>query len=264
MTATVAATCMITELPIRARNVTVSYSGRPVLRSVSFDVPRSQMVGIVGPNGAGKTTLIKAILGLVEMDHGSVRIFSKPIREMRRHIAYVPQTEGVDWDFPVTVLDVVLMGRYARMGLLGRPQRRDREAAREAIERVGMSDFIHRHIRRLSGGQQRRVFIARALAQEAEILCLDEPFAGVDAATEQAIFELTRDLTRREKTLLIVNHDLSVLNKFDLVMLLNQSIVAMGPPRQVVTEQNMSMTYGGRLSLLEKAEERLRENVPHD
>jgi len=252
------------ESPISARNVTVSYDGRPVLRSVSFDVPRAQMVGIVGPNGAGKSTLIKAILGLIPADQGDVRIFGRPIKEARRHIAYVPQTEAVDWDFPVTVLDVVLMGRYARMGLFGRPNQRDRAAARDAIERVGMTPFVTRHIRRLSGGQQKRVFIARALAQEAEVLFLDEPFAGVDAATERAIFELIKDLTGKGKTLMIVNHDLSILHQFDRVMLLNQRIVAMGPPEEVVNDENLRTTYGGRLSLLDQADEKLRENRPHD
>lgn len=253
-----------TDMPISARNVMVSYDGRPVLRSISFDVPRAQMIGIVGPNGAGKSTLIKAVLGLIPLDQGEVNVFGRPVKEARKHIAYVPQTEGVDWDFPVTVQDVVLMGRYAQMGLFGRPKQHDRELAQQAIERVGMTPYLTRHIRRLSGGQQKRVFIARALAQEAEILFLDEPFAGVDAKTERAIFELIKDLTDKGKTLLIVNHDLSILNQFDQVMLLNQRIVAMGPPEVVVNDENLRTTYGGRLSLLEQADEELRENKPHD
>lgn len=251
-------------LPISVRNVMVSYDGRPVLRSVSFDVPPSQMVGVIGPNGAGKSTLIKAILGLTRIDQGRVEIFGRPASAMKKRIAYVPQAEAVDWDFPVTVFDVVLMGRYAEMGIFGRPSRADRNKAREAIERVGMSAFVDRHIRRLSGGQQKRVFIARALCQEADILLLDEPFAGVDAMTERAIFELIRDLTSKRKTLLIVNHDLSVLDKFDQVLLINQWVIAMGPPAEVVTEENLKATYGGRLSLLEQAESRLLENQPHD
>ena len=173
-------------------------------------------------------------------------------------MAYVPQTEAVDWDFPVTVFEVVLMGRYGRLGLLGRPGRQDRQAAMEALERVDMQDYRHRHIRRLSGGQQQRVFLARALCQQADVLFLDEPLAGVDAATEHAIFELIERLTDDGKTLLVVNHDLAVLDRFDAVMLLNQRVIAYGPPAEVVTDENMQRTYAGRLSVLDRADAALR------
>ena len=246
--------------PISVRGVTVSYGQKPVLRSVSLDVPRGQLVGVVGPNGAGKSTLLRAILGLIPLDSGSVEIGGLPIERCRGSIAYVPQTEAVDWDFPVTVSDVVLMGRYGRLGWFGRPGRADRDAAHEALAQVAMTEFADRHIRQLSGGQQQRVFLARALCQHADVLLLDEPFAGVDAATEQAIFELIARLTADGKTLLVVNHDLSVLDRFDSVLLLNQQVIAFGPTDQVVTNENLRRTYGGRLTLLERADAALRDN----
>ena len=250
---------------ISIRNLSVAYQGHPVLRSVSLDVAPAQVVGIIGPNGAGKSTLLKAILGLIRTDGGSVEVFGKPIDAARQRVAYVPQTEAVDWDFPITAGEVVLMGRYADMGWWGRPNQHDRDVAREAMERVGMLPFAHRHIRRLSGGQQKRVFLARALAQEAEVILLDEPFAGVDAATEQAIFELLRSLTDKWKTLLVVNHDLSVLDRFDSLLLLNQQVVAYGPTPDTATEANLRRTYGGRLSLLDRADAALsRERITHD
>jgi manganese/zinc/iron transport system ATP- binding protein len=239
---------------IAVRGLTVSYGQRPVLRSVSFDVPAGNLVGIVGPNGAGKSTLLRAMLGLIQPDSGSIRIGGMAVDQCRDRLAYVPQTEAVDWDFPVTVLDVVLMGRYGRLGWFGRPQRADRDAARHSLGLVAMSEYKDRHIRQLSGGQQQRVFLARALCQEADILLLDEPFSGVDAATEQAIFQLIEKLTAEGKTLIVVNHDLSVLDRFDLVMLLNQQVVAFGPTSAVVTDQNLRRTYGGRLTLLDRAD----------
>ena len=249
--------------PISVRNVTVAYGQKPVLRSVSFDVPHGQLVGVVGPNGAGKSTLLRAILGLIPLDSGCVEIAGQPIGRCRNRIAYVPQTEAVDWDFPVTVLDVVLMGRYGRLGWFGRPGRADRKAAHEALAQVAMSDFEDRHIRQLSGGQQQRVFLARALCQHADVLLLDEPFSGVDAATELAIFDLIDRLTADGKTLLVVNHDLSVLDRFDSVLLLNQQVVALGPTAEVVTDENLRRTYGGRLTLLDRADTALRDNRGH-
>ena len=251
---------------IAAHNIGVSYEGRSVLRSVSFDAAPGQLVGIVGPNGAGKSTLLKAMLGLIPHDSGKVEVFGQPMSDARHRVAYVPQTEAVDWDFPVTVFEVVLMGRYGRLGLLGRPGRQDRQAAVAALEAVQMQKYRSRHIRRLSGGQQQRVFLARALCQQADVLFLDEPFAGIDAATEQAIFELIRRLTGDGKTLLVVNHDLAVLDRFDAVMLLNQRVIAYGPPSEVVTPENMQQTYVGRLSMLDRADAALRsvaETAPH-
>lgn len=243
---------------VAARNIAVSYQGRSVLRSISFEAAPGQLVAVIGPNGAGKSTLLKAMLGLIPCDSGTAEVFGDPISRNRQRVAYVPQTEAVDWDFPVTVDEVVLMGRYGRLGLLGRPGRRDRRIAAEALAAVDMQDYRHRHIRRLSGGQQQRVFLARALCQQADVLFLDEPLAGVDAATEQAIFDLIRRLTHDGKTLLVVNHDLSVLDRFDRVMLLNQRVVAYGPPADVITDDNMQKTYVGRLAVLDRADAVLR------
>lgn len=247
------------QMPIRVDNVTVAYDARPVLRSVSFHVEPGQTLGVIGPNGAGKSTLLKCILGLIRPDMGKTLVFGHPIDRVRQRLAYVPQTEAVDWDFPVTVLDVALMGRYGRLAWWRWPSRRDRELAMEALERVGMANFADRHIRQLSGGQQRRAFLARALCQGADLLLLDEPFAGVDAATEHAIFDLIDRMNDEGKTLVVVNHDLSVLDRFDALLMLNQRVVAFGPTGQVATQENLSATYGGRLSLLEEGDQVLRE-----
>ncbi|MEM8739227.1 MAG: metal ABC transporter ATP-binding protein [Planctomycetota bacterium] len=244
--------------PLEVRDLTVAYDARPVLRSVSFTMEAGQMLSVVGPNGAGKSTLLKAMLGLITPDFGGVTVFGRSVDAVRHRLAYVPQTEGVDWDFPVTVGEVVLMGRYGRKRWFGRPGAADRAAAGAALERVGMGRFADRHIRQLSGGQQRRVFLARALCQGADLLLLDEPFAGVDAATERAIFGLIDQMADEGRAMLVVNHDLSILNRFDRVLLLNQRVVAFGPPEAVVTDENLRATYGGRLSLLDEADETLR------
>ena len=243
--------------PIEARDLTVAYDAKPVLRSVSFTLEAGQMLAVVGPNGAGKSTMLRALLGLLDPDYGSVRVFGKPIKEVRNRLAYVPQAEGVDWDFPVTVREVVLMGRYTGKPWWGRPNNADRALAEDALDRVGMARFANRHIRQLSGGQQRRVFLARALCQGADLLLLDEPFAGVDARTERAIFELIDQMASDGKSLLVVNHDLSILDRFDQVMLLNQRVVAFGKPGDVVNEQTLRETYGGRLALLDEADQTL-------
>ncbi len=249
---------------ISARNVTVSYDGRPVLRSVSFDVMQGEMVGIIGPNGAGKSTLMKAVLGLEPLNAGSVRFFGHTIEACRDRVAYVPQVEAVDWDFPVTVRDVVMMGRAHQYQWGLWPGRKDRREAMNALEQVGMTRYLNRHIRQLSGGQQQRVFLARALCQNADILLLDEPFAGVDAATEHAIFELIAQLAQEGRTLLLINHDLSVLDRFDKLLLLNQRVVAYGPTDAVATDENFQRTYGGRLNLLERADAALIERAQRE
>jgi len=246
---------------IHLRDVTVSYREKPVLRSISMNVPKGQIVGVVGPNGAGKSTLLKTMLGLIEPDAGEIRYHGQPILESRQLLGYVPQTEAVDWDFPVTVLDVVMMGHYGRLGWFRRPGKRHREEAMQALETVGMTPYSKRHIRQLSGGQQQRIFLARALCQKAEILFLDEPFGGVDAATESAIFILMDDLADKGHTLLVVNHDLSVLDRYNQLLLLNQRVVAYGPPSLTATEQNLRQTYGGRLSLLDQAEFALKQEL---
>ena len=247
--------------PLRTRNLTVSFAGRSVLRSISFQLRAGTLTGIVGPNGAGKSTLLRYILGLIPIDAGEVDFFGENIHQMRSRIGYVPQKQSVDWDFPVTVLDVVGMGRMARFAglrrLFGRPDATDREAAWHAIEKLGLAELADRHIRQLSGGQQQRAFLARALCQQADIYLLDEPLTGVDVATEETIFAMIEELNANGKTILLVSHDLSILDRLDQVMLLDRRIVAMGPPKQTATEENLRKTYGGRLSLLDEAEAEL-------
>lgn len=232
-----------------------------MLRSVSFQLTPGTLTGIVGPNGAGKSTLLRAILGLIHTDAGEVSLFETTVNKNRPRIGYVPQKQSVDWDFPVTVLDVVRMGRLARRTgcgcLFGRPDEADRVATWESIKKLGLEQLADRHIRQLSGGQQQRVFLARALCQQADIYLLDEPLTGVDAGTEEMIYTLIDQLKSENKTILLVSHDLSILGRLDQIMLLDRRIVAMGPPQQVATEENLRKTYGGRLSLLDEAEAEL-------
>jgi len=236
---------------IEVADLTVAYEDKPVLWDVDLAVPEGTLLAIVGPNGAGKTTLIKAILGLIEPAAGQVLIYGKPYPEQRRLVGYVPQRGSVDWDFPTSVLDVVMMGRYGHLGWLRRPGRREAELAMEALEKVGMADFAGRQISQLSGGQQQRVFLARALVQDADIYFMDEPFQGVDATTERAIVTLLKELGAANKTVVVVHHDLqSVPDYFDWVLLLNVRSIAAGPVEQVFTAENLRRTYGGRVAFL--------------
>ncbi len=250
------------DAPLSIHDMTVAYHRKPVLWDVDYDAPAGALVGIVGPNGAGKSTLLKAVLDLVPRASGRVLIYGRPYRQNRRLVGYVPQRESVDWDFPVSALDVVAMGRYGRIGWFRPVTRSHREAARAALERVGLADLARRQISQLSGGQQQRVFLARALAQDAQVYFMDEPFASVDAATEQAIIDVLRDLRRAGKSVLVVHHDLQTVPEyFDHVLLLNMRIVAAGPTREVFTPANLRKTYGGRLTLLEEAAHALRLGV---
>jgi len=240
-------------------DVTVAYHRKPVLWDVDLTIEEPRLVGIVGPNGAGKSTLIKAILGLVPMASGRVSIFGKPFTQQRRLVGYVPQRESVDWNFPVSVLDAVLMGTYGELGWFRRPSHKQRNWATECLEKVGIADLSRRQIGQLSGGQQQRVFLARALAQKAQVYLMDEPMSGVDAATEQVIFQLLRKLHEQGKTILVVHHDLRTVPRyFDDVVLLNMRLVASGPVGEVFTPQNLHRTYGGRLGILDDAGEALR------
>ncbi|ARU63506.1 manganese ABC transporter ATP-binding protein [Tumebacillus avium] len=239
--------------PVRVENLTVAYHGKPVLREVEFEAPGGKLIGIVGPNGAGKSTLIKSILGLVPRASGEVSIFGKPYGAQRKLIGYVPQRESVDWDFPTDALDVVLMGRYGHVGLFRRPKKEDREIAMSCLDKVGMANFAHRQISQLSGGQQQRVFLARALAQDAAVYFMDEPFAGVDAATEKAIIALLTELKEGGKTVIVVHHDLQTVTEyFDWLLLINMRKIAFGPTSEVFTAENLQKTYGGRLSHLQQ------------
>jgi manganese/zinc/iron transport system ATP- binding protein len=253
----------MSNIALEVHDMTVAYHRRPVLWDVDFQVPEGNLVGIVGPNGAGKTTLIKAILGLVPLASGKVEIYGQPYRDQRHLVGYVPQRESVDWDFPVTVRDVVLMGTYGRLGWFRRPGRAERELADQCLDQVGMRSFARRQIRQLSGGQQQRVFLARALAEKAQVYFLDEPFAGVDAATESAIVDLLQAMRSDRKTVFVVHHDLQTVREyFDWVILLNMRLVAGGPVAQTYTPENLQKTYGGRLTLLDEAAEAMRQREP--
>ena len=254
-------------LPLAVRDLNVAYQTKVVVWDADFDAPQGKLVAIVGPNGAGKSTLLKAALDLIPAASGSVRFFGLPYGEARHRVAYVPQRETVDWDFPVSAVDVVAMGLYRRIGWCMPVRRKDHQAARAALAKVGLADFASRQISHLSGGQQQRVFLARALAQDADLYLMDEPFASVDAATERAIVEVLRELRTRGKTVVCVHHDLpTVPEYFDHVALLNMRVVAQGPVGEVFTPENLRKTYGARLTLLEEAAqavERARVTVEH-
>ena len=240
-----------TPVPLELHDLTVSYHKRPVLWGVDVEVSSGQLVGIIGPNGAGKSTLIKAAMGMLPLNSGWVKVFGEPVEKNLRRVGYVPQRESVDWDFPVSVMDVVLMGRYGHLGLLKRPRKADREKARECLEKVKMLPYADRQISNLSGGQQQRVFLARALAQESDLYFMDEPFAGVDAATESAIVAILQELREQGKTLLVVHHDLPTAREyFDSLLLLNMRVVAFGPTKEVFNQDLLQTTYGGRLTIL--------------
>ena len=240
-------------------DVTVAYHRKPVLWDIDLVIDSPSLVGVIGPNGAGKSTLIKAILGLAPLASGRVEVFGRPIERQRRLVGYVPQRESVDWDFPVSVLDVVLMGAYGRLGWFRRPGKNDRAFALACLDKVGLADLAHRQIGQLSGGQQQRTFLARALAEQASLYFMDEPMAGVDAATEQVVFSLLRDLRAEGKTVVVVHHDLrTVPQYFDRVVMLNMGLIAAGPTEQVFNAENLRKTYGRRLNLLDEAAEAFR------
>lgn len=248
-------------ISIEVHDLTVSYHHRPVLWDIDFAIPEGKVVSIVGPNGAGKSTLLKALMGLLPLASGYVKFYGESLAQKRSIVAYVPQREEVDWDFPISVLDVVLMGRYGRLPFFRRMRKNDSEVAREALSQVGMSEFGQRQISQLSGGQQQRVFLARALAQQATVYLMDEPFAGVDAATEKAIITLFDRLKAEGKTVVCVHHDLhTVIEYFDWTILLNLRLVACGETPQVFTSENLNTTYGGRLGLLSEIAEKLRQS----
>lgn len=237
-------------------DLTVSYDKKPVLWNIDLEIPEGKVVAIIGPNGAGKSTLLKASFGLLKPLSGWVKFFDQPYSKVRKKVAYVPQKESVDWDFPTTVFDVTLMGRYGHLGWLRRPGKRDKKKALEALKKVGMDDFKDRHISDLSGGQQQRVFLARALCQEADMYFLDEPFSGVDVATEKAIVKLLKDLSKEGKTVMVVHHDLQTVKEyFDWVVILNMRLVAAGALKDTFNAKNLAAAYGGRLTLLEEAKD---------
>jgi manganese/zinc/iron transport system ATP- binding protein len=241
----------MTEHALEIEDLTVAYGDRPALWDVDLEVPAGTLTAVVGPNGAGKTTMIRSVLGLVRPVAGQIRVFGKAYEDQRRLVAYVPQRTSVDWDFPTSVLDVVTMGRYGELGWLRRPGRREREAARRALEQVGIEHLAGRQISQLSGGQQQRTFLARALVQDARLYLMDEPFQGVDATTERAIVELLQELRANGRTVVAVHHDLQTVQEyFDSVALFNVRKIASGPVDEVFTEENLRLAYGGRGAFL--------------
>ena len=239
--------------PLSIHDMTVAYHRKPVLWDIDYNAPPGKLIAIIGPNGSGKTTLIKAALDLVPTASGRVRFFGETYRKQRSRVGYVPQRGAVDWDFPVNALDVVTMGLYRKIGWCRPITRKYRQMAMESLERVGMADYSKRQISQLSGGQQQRVFLARALAQDADLYLMDEPFAGVDAATERAIIAILRELREVGKTALVVHHDLQTVTEyFDHVVLLNMRLVAFGTTQDVFTTDNLRKTYGGKLALLDQ------------
>lgn len=238
---------------LKLEHLTVNYDKTPVLWDISLQIPQGVLVGVIGPNGAGKSTLIKAALGLIKPLSGRVEFFGQPLKQVRQRVAYVPQRESVDWDFPITVRDLVLMGRYGHLGLFQRPREADREAAEHYLNLVGMAQYGHRQISQLSGGQQQRVFLARALLQEADLYFMDEPFAGVDLATETIIIQLLQQLKSKGKTVFVVHHDLNTMERyFDWGIMLNMRLVACGEVRAIFNSQTLNSTYGKSYALLDE------------
>jgi len=230
---------------VQIDDLTVAYNYKPVLWDIDLVIPEGVLMAIVGPNGAGKSTLIKSILGIIKPLAGSVQIFGKPYKKQVDKVAYVPQKGSVDWDFPTTALDVVMMGTYGSLGWIKRPGQKEKKLSLEALEKVGMLSFKNRQIRELSGGQQQRIFLARALVQNASIYLMDEPFQGVDATTEKAIINILKELRKEGKTLIVVHHDLQTVPEyFDWVTFLNVKGIASGPVKDIFNDDNLTKTYG--------------------
>ena len=239
------------EVSIEVKGVNISYERKRVLSNIYLEIESGYIYGLIGPNGAGKSTLFKTILGLIEPNSGSVSVLGTKMKNVRKKVAYVPQKDEIDWDFPATVYDIVQMGRYPHKKVLQRLNEKDHEITREALEKVDMIEFSKRQIGTLSGGQQQRVFIARALCQQAEIFLLDEPFVGVDITTENRIIDILKDLTKENKTVMIVHHDLATADDyFDKVVLLNQRLITYGDTNEVFTQENIAKTYASQLNIL--------------
>ncbi len=244
---------------LEIHDLTVSYHHNPVLWNINFNVPQGKLTGIIGPNGAGKSTLLKAIMELEPASGGFAKLFGKSLEDVRARISYVPQKDAVDWDFPATVMDVVQMGRYGNKSLFSRLSKKDEAIAVDCLSKVEMLDYSDRHISELSGGQKQRVFIARALAQEADLYFMDEPFAGIDAASEKHIIEILLKMQKEGKSIFVVHHDLqSAIDYFDWIVLINTRLIASGPIKETFTTENLKETYGGKLTLLSKLGQELK------
>lgn len=244
---------MASEVTISVEGLSVSYERKRVLYNIYLELEAGNIYGVVGPNGAGKSTLFKSILELIDISSGDIKVFDQDVNEVRKRLAYVPQKDEVDWNFPATVKDIVLMGRYPHKKILQRLDQQDLEIANAAMEDIGILDLADRQIGELSGGQQQRVFIARALCQQADIFFLDEPFVGVDITTEEKIITILKDLASQNKTLLVVHHDLASVKKyFNKVILLNQRLIAYGDTETTFTQDNIAKAYGPQLTILHK------------
>jgi|Deesub1362A_J573_1020465.scaffolds.fasta_scaffold00044_24 ABC-type Mn2+/Zn2+ transport system ATPase subunit len=253
---------MSTDAVVEVRNLSVSYHAHRALNCVSFSVTPGQLVGIIGPNGAGKSTLVKAIVGLINVDQGEINIWQQPVAKVRKRIAYVPQRNDIDLDFPVRVQDIVMMGRFPYLGLFGRPNSKDRTIVANCLQQVGMYEFRNRQIRELSGGQQQRVFLARALAQEADLFFLDEPFSGIDLNSESIIINILKKLRDQNKTTFIVFHDLAkAIGYFDSLILLNKKLVAFGSGKTVLNAKRLSEAYQGSIAILSSTNELMMVNA---
>ncbi len=238
---------------ITVSNLHVSYYGKEVLQDVGFTITEGTSVGVIGPNGAGKSTLLKVLLNLIPKDKGDITILGSTLKEVRKRIAYVPQRSTIDWDFPITVKDTVLIGTYPTIGVLKRPGRKEKELALKCLEKVDMVEFQNRQIGELSGGQQQRVFLARALAQQADLFLLDEPFVGIDVTSEEMIVNILKELRDEGKTIIVVHHDLNKAEKyFDELLLLNKELIAKGSVKEVFTPRTIARAYGGQLSFLDE------------
>ncbi len=247
---------------IELHSLTVAYQQKPVLWNLDYTLPAGKLIGIVGPNGSGKTTMIKSIMGLVPLSSGYVKIFDESLDKVRSRVSYVPQRGSVDWDFPVNVLDVVLMGRAKPRRLFSRYSSQDKEIAMDSLKKVNMEAFVKRQISELSGGQQQRVFLARALAQQADLYLMDEPFAGVDASTESTIMDLLKSMRAEGKTIVVVHHDLQTVNHyFDWLVLLNTRLIASGPTKEVFNSEALTQTYGGKLNILSRVGDLVKEKA---
>lgn len=241
---------MITSLEVK--DLTVSYSNKIALTDVNFSMKSGKLVGIIGPNGSGKSTLMKAVLNLTSKDSGEVQINEKSLEEVRGNIAYIPQRSNIDWDFPILVRDTVLLGTYPKLGLFKRPKAKEKKIAEEALKKVGMGDFADKQIGELSGGQQQRVFLARSLAQKADIFFMDEPFVGIDIHSEEIIINILKELRDQGKTLFVIHHDLTkVEDYFDELILVNKELVAAGAVSDVFTPELMERTFNAPLTVLE-------------
>jgi len=250
---------------LEIENASIGYGEKTVIHNLNFQVPHGARVAVVGPNGAGKSTLFKALVGILPLQSGRILIHGESLGTHKDCVAYVPQREDVDWRFPVTVSDVVMMGRYGQIGWWSRPSKADKQIVRKSIEQMGISDLTDLSIGQLSGGQQQRAFLARALAQEPHILLMDEPFTGVDLTTQEATLNLLDHLHSRQVTAIISTHDLNLAaSRFDLILLINHRLIAYGPPQEVFTKENLGSAFGNSLLVMENGMMLVDECCPPD